>query len=384
MKKLAVILLLLLSIVSTKANDGVFYASGNQLIPITETDISVKKEVLTVTRVGDHLEVTVYYEFFNPSKPKDLLVGFEAEPPYPYYDEDLQMYPEQPHMRNFTVLVNGERLSYEVTTAMYPESYEMTGYYNKGKFSNLTKKQAEQAIKEHDEMVYPFFFVYHFNAHFKEGQNIVVHTYDYDLSNSVGEEYSFPYVLTAANRWANHQIDDFTLTINMGERESFTIDPTFFKDNNDWTIKGKGKKNYAPESKDPMFHLQNGSITFHKNNFHPEGELRISKNRFYMYGMDYDNGLAESIKAVLETLKSQYYSLDINSVAFADDKSSFTDEQKRIMKNMPFAYRGHVFKDEGLRKYFESTAWYIPDSNYQDDMTSMSKEEKEWVMFWSK
>ena len=97
-----------------------------------------------------------------------------------------------------------------------------------------------------------------------------------------------------------------------------------------------------------------------------------------MYGMDYDNGLAESIKAVLETLKSQYYSLDINSVAFADDKSSFTDEQKRIMTNMPFAYRGHVFKDEGLRKYFESTAWYIPDSNYQDDMTSMSKEEKEW------
>lgn len=383
MKKLSVILLLLLTMIGAKANDGVFYASGNQLIPISETDISVKKEVLTITRVDDHLEVTVYYEFFNPSKPKDLLVGFEAEPPYPYFDDDLSFYPEQPHMRNFTVLVNGERLSYEVTTAMYPESVEMTGYYKNGKFSNLTKKQAEQAIKDHDEMVYPFFFVYHFNAHFKEGQNIVVHTYDYDLSNSVGEEFSFPYVLTAANRWANHQIDDFTLTINMGERESFTIEPTFFKDINDWTINGKGKKNYTTEMKEPIFHIQNGNITIHKNNFHPDGELRLSKNRYYLYGWGIDE-TTDFSKAALETLKSQYYRLTINEVSFEEEKASFTDEQKRIMKNMPFAYRGHVFKDEGLRKFFESTAWYISDPNYQDDMTEMSIEEKEWITFWSK
>jgi hypothetical protein len=383
MKKLSVILLLLFTMIGAKANDGVFYASGNQLIPISETDISVKKEVLTITRVDDHLEVTVYYEFFNPSKPKDLLVGFEAEPPYPYFDDDLTVYPEQPHMSNFTVLVNGERLFYEVTTAMYPESYEMTGYYKNGKFSNLTKKQAEQAIKDHDEMVYPFFFVYHFNAHFKEGQNIVVHTYNYDLSNSVGEEYSFPYVLTAANRWANHQIDDFTLTINMGERESFTIQPSFFKDINDWTINGKGKKNYTQEPKEPIFHMQNGSITFHKNNFHPDGELRISKNRYYLYGWDYD-GETDARNAVLETLKSQYYRLVVDEMSFADDKAKLTDEQKRILKNMPFAYRGHVFKDEGLRKYFESTAWYMSDPNYQDDMSDMSIEEKEWITFWSK
>jgi len=383
MKKLSVILLLLFTMIGAKANDGVFYASGNQLIPITETDISVKKEVLTITRVGDHLEVTVYYEFFNPSKPKDLLVGFEAEPPYPYGDDDLSVYPEQPYMRNFTVLVNGERLSYEVTTTMYPEDYEMTGYYKNGKFSNLTKKQAEQAIKDHDEMVYPFFFVYHFNAHFKEGLNIVVHTYTYDLSNSVAEEYSFPYVLTAANRWANHQIDDFTLTLNMGERESFVIEPSFFKDINDWTIKGVGKKNYHPESKFPMFHMQKGSITFHKGNFHPDGELHLSKGRYYMYGWDYD-GETETRNAVLEVLKSQYYRLAVDEMSFADDKAKLTDEQKRILKNIPFAYRGHVFKDEGLRKYFESSAWYIPDPNYQDDMTDMSKDERDWVMFWSK
>lgn len=376
MKKVSVFLLLLLSFFCAKANDGVFYASGNQLIPITETDISVKKEVLTVTRVGDHLEVTVYYEFFNPSKPKDLLVGFEAEPPYPYEEDYMKMFPEQPHMRNFMVLVNGERLNYEVATAMYPEDRGMKDYYKNGKFTDLTKKQAEKAIvEEGNEMVYPFFFVYHFNAHFKEGLNIVVHTYNYDLSYSVGEEYSFPYVLTAANRWANHQIDDFTLTINMGERESFTIAPTFFKDVNAWTINGVGKKNYAPESKYPMFHMQNGSITFHKNNFHPEGELEISKTsaQFMLWG--------KTNQEVLDVVKQQYCSWRVES--FPDDVK-LTKEECRIMKNIPFAYRGHVFKDQGLKRFFESTEWYVPDPNYVDRIEELTEDEREWVEFWSK
>ena len=72
MKKLTILFFLLLLIAGAKANDGVFYASGNQLIPVTETDISVRKEVLTINRVGDRLVVTVYYEVFNPTKPKDL------------------------------------------------------------------------------------------------------------------------------------------------------------------------------------------------------------------------------------------------------------------------------------------------------------------------
>ena len=66
MRKLIIVLFCCLSTLFATANDGVFYASGNQLIPITETDISVKKEVLTLNRVGDHIEVTVYYEFSRP------------------------------------------------------------------------------------------------------------------------------------------------------------------------------------------------------------------------------------------------------------------------------------------------------------------------------
>lgn len=379
MKKTVFLLLAVLAFIGAKANDGVFYASGNQLIPISETDISVKKEVLNITRVGDHLEVTVYYEFFNPSKPKDLLVGFEAEPPYPYFDEDLSVYPEQPHMRNFTVLVNGECLSYEVTTAMYPESNEMTGYYKNGKFSNLTKKQAEQSIKEHDKMFYPYFFVYHFNAHFKEGQNIVVHTYDYDLSNSVAEEYSFPYVLTAANRWANHQIDDFTLTINMGDRESFAIKPTFFKSVDEWTINGVGRTSPGTSltMNEPLFHIQQGGITFHKKNFHPEGEIDLTKKDMPFETMFGDVDREE----VMNLVKLQYatwrtYGFEKNNM--------MTKEDARIMRNLPFAYRGFVFKTKRLQQFFESTNWYVPNPDYVDKLEELSQNEREWIEFWSK
>ena len=63
---------------------------------------------------------------------------------------------------------------------------------------------------------------------------------------------------------------------------------------------------------------------------------------------------------------------------------TLTKEEKRILKNVPFAYRGHVFKDQGLKKFFESTNWYVPDPEYKDDMGTMTQEEREWIEFWAK
>ena len=42
------------------------------------------------------------------------------------------------------------------------------------------------------------------------------------------------------------------------------------------------------------------------------------------------------------------------------------------MKNVPFAYRGYVFKDKGLQAYFNKIWWYMPDPSYvpsTDDFT---------------
>ena len=73
--------LLLLS-TALYANDGAFFGSGNHLVPIMETDISVQKEILYLKKIQNkYIEVSVYYEFFNPKEDKEITVGFEAESP---------------------------------------------------------------------------------------------------------------------------------------------------------------------------------------------------------------------------------------------------------------------------------------------------------------
>ena len=397
MKRLAIFILYCLSAFFASANDGVFYASGNQLIPINETDISVRKEILTLNRVGNHLEVTVYYEFFNPVGEKELLVGFEAESAYNGKDP-MATFPKHPHIRNFKVVVNGVPLNYEVAhvgRGSYNDegNYVPAQYYVNGKFQSWTRKQIEDTMRVWDYMDCPVDYVYHFKATFRPGLNIVLHTYDFDLSSSVEEEFYFPYVLTAANRWANHQIDDFTLNINLGEHVSFHLFPDFFKSADEWTILGKGK--YISDTTwgatygrpTPVFHIQEGGISFHKGNFHPEGELRISQRRdwsisYWEWNADEeDPGTAEEI---IKSFKDQYIPFLLSEEHKKENPyyTMFTPEQRRILKNMPFAYRGYIFKNKTLQDYFESTNWYIPNPEYKGEMEALSEVEQKWVKFW--
>lgn len=80
-----------------------------------ESKISIKKEVLTITRLNDDtLDVKVEYTFFNPNKAKKVLVGFEASEP----DGDVQSESkngEHPYMKNFSVIINGKRVAYKVS-----------------------------------------------------------------------------------------------------------------------------------------------------------------------------------------------------------------------------------------------------------------------------
>ena len=59
-----------------RANDGVFYSTGNTLIPMKETTIRLKKEILNLERKGDWMQVDIYFEFFNPGVERELTVGF--------------------------------------------------------------------------------------------------------------------------------------------------------------------------------------------------------------------------------------------------------------------------------------------------------------------
>ena len=250
------------------ANDGAFTAIGNQLIPITESDITVQKEILTLKKTGNgFIEVTVYYEFFNPKADKTITVGFEAFSPSGDVD-GAPVNGKHPYMKDFTVQLNGKTRPYNV--AFVADSlYQQNGKINS---INLSEFKGRTSGNEVD-----FFYVYHFDATFKQGINIIKHTYRYEISGGVCYNYDFGYILTAANRWGNNQIDDFTLIIDNGVFQSFDIPKTFFDNNSDWTIDGVGKKINAQSEEGiatTRFHIQNGPIIFQKKNFTPVENCR--------------------------------------------------------------------------------------------------------------
>ena len=64
--------------------------------------------------------------------------------------------------------------------------------------------------------------------------------------------------------------------------------------------------------------------------------------------------------------------------------NDISDDMKKIMRNLPFAYRGYVFKTKMLQDYFESTDWYVANPNYVSDMKDLTEDEKKWVNFWTR
>lgn len=348
----------------SSANDGAYYARGNHLIPINETDISVTKEILTIKKIRNQfIEVTVYYEFFNPKEEKTILVGFEAESPHGDVDGTPKN-GQHPYMHDFTVNLNNTILGYQVAYVDLDQQYVQSG-----KVISLDKEETEKNIDDGLMVDY----VYYFEAKFKKGKNIVKHTYNYNLSNGVAYNYFFNYVLTAANRWANKQIDDFTLIIDMGEFESFQVQSSFFDNASDWLINGIGKTreidkedlSYSEFSdKSVRFIMQKGNLVFQKKDFSPKGELYLFSLSQYVL----DQGETKS-------LPFSYYQQDQIPV----EKFS-----KKVLKNLPFARRGYVFSNKELQTYFETkTEWYIPNPNYKPEVEMLTEMEKEWIKNWS-
>ena len=50
-----------------------------------------------------------------------------------------------------------------------------------------------------------------------------------------------------------------------------------------------------------------------------------------------------------------------------------------ILKNLPYAFKGAVFKDKRLNIYFSQFKWYKPNKNYTPSLSSLSEEDKEWI-----
>ena len=332
-------------------NDGAFYMAGNQLVPINETDISVKKEILYIKKTEEFAEVSVYYEFFNPKDEKEIIVGFEAGIPL----GDAGFSPvngHHPYMFDFTVSLNGNFLPYQIAFV------KNSTYTKNHKIQNIDPKSLDNDVIG-DEL--DFQYVYHFKAKFKKGKNIVKHTYRYKLSRGVCYYYDFNYVLTAANRWANKQIDDFTLILDMGDFQTASIRKTFFKNTNEWTFNGIGKITENPDYTN--FYIQQGILVFEKKNFVPKGELSVEEESSYCR----------------EAGGNQKFIFSLGKNRELGDPTEKTPEEKRIIRNLPFARRGYIFKDKTLQDIFKTEDWYQPNPSYVPEVEVLTEEEKQLI-----
>jgi hypothetical protein len=52
---------------------------------------------------------------------------------------------------------------------------------------------------------------------------------------------------------------------------------------------------------------------------------------------------------------------------------------KKVLRNLPFARRGYVFKSPELKAYFERQKWYWPDPAYQPAADLLTRKEQEWL-----
>lgn len=360
-------LLSLSFIAPATANDGSYFASGNQIIPLQETDISVKKEVLSIKRIGGDVRITVDYTFHNPTAEKSLLMGFEADTPYGDAIESPKN-GQHPYIKNFSVNFNGNAVPHKVSylTPALQQDGESKKLYT---IDDLNKNQLTPKVDNQNAI--GEIYVYHFPATFPSGETRVIHTYDYTISSAVFLETEIDYLLTPALRWANKQIDDFTLIIDLGEFQQYHIAPTFFDNLGSWTTHGRVKiamENVTNEMSGEASQMltvwqHHGSITFHTKNFHPKGDLSLFANRFISTDEIFD----------AKTMK-----LSLQSMPWIHDELKLKDEfTRKVLENLPYARRGHIFKNAELKAFFEAKPWYMPDPDYKE--ASLTEEEKTFL-----
>lgn len=381
-----------------RANDAVYFVNGSHLEPLQETDIAIVSEVLTITLNDDGFAyVEVDYQFMNNGQDKDVTMGFEAEAPY-NDGEPVTLQGGHPHIKDFSVVMNGKALSYRnglVFAGNFNDEdmpKEVQEARKKGQHFIPVDLQRWKYDEENSERLYnaktdeyaTHAFAYYFNAHFNKGMNTVRHTYAYRMSFGVGKAFEVPYWLLPAMRWANHQIDDFTLRIRADQcTKHFIIENTPFEGTPFRVTQGKGKtRKLKTELGEDSYEiievvLRNGTLEWHRNNFRTEYDMVIQSADQLDYLIDWGDRPVPT-----------YYDSGATYagwMVYGGDYTKYFPEEKtgefpaRVEHNLPYAHRGYVFKNAKLKNYFESQWWYMPDPTWQPTDNSFSPHEKEMM-----
>lgn len=370
-KKLLLLIALLLVNSSLMANDCVFFAKGNQLVPSEEEkDISVKKEILTLSlQDNGFTKVNVYYELDNKSSsPKTVLMGFEADPPY---NAEREFNPKgvHPFIHDFSVNMNGNLLPYTnaVVERSIPEGFKQIDL-NKWKAEGEIYEATYQVLQS-GEQTKNYSYAYCFKATFEPGINRIIHSYNHETSFGVGQAFLIDYKLTPAVRWANKQVDDFTLVVRADNTaKHFRINKEPFKNSEFKLTEGVGKcrdTKFADENW-VEFSLRNGAFSWHCENFKPTSELSLCSCESLYYTDDEKEPI--KLGSTYDRSKTFVYMFPID-----------TDFKVRVAHNLPYAHRGYVFSKPELKSYFEQFWWYMPDPDYKPNTEDFTEKDNDFI-----
>ena len=356
------------------ANDSAYYTMGNHLVPIKSKNIELQKEIINLKYIGNgSFKVNIYYKLFNNGNFKKDIVGFEA--PLPYNDNGeiisndffckkydiskLNKKEKEAIKRGYRFNNNYWKLVNKVVSDInkkskkkkvidwhyWKESNYLTGIKDfkvlvngvetNWKLSYLTNLQNIGSKDKYDA------FIYYFNVNFFTGVNIIEHSYIINCSQDAINEFIFEYILSTATRWKGGKIKEFILNIDMGKFGYFRIYPTFFDSLKNWHI----ENGFALKNKDENnnkvydFFIRSGKVTFYKKNFFPKDKIYINSPT---------NNINDRI---FDTNSPLYF----NSMNYKFATNLFN---LKIIKSLPYARRGVVFKNKKLLNYFKKFKWY--------------------------
>ena len=373
MKKLLFSILSIVAAITASANDSGYATFGNMLVPFVSTDISVDKEVLTIRLADDgKTYIDVDYTFINHGKEKTILMGFEADPGYPGVDISDNGHPE---IYDFTVMMNGTRITPKTSVVLLDENDNVidrkpidVSKYAYQDFRRVVKKGNEE---NYEAESWGYAFVYSFNATFKQGENHIHHTYNYQNGAGVMENYFLTYKLSPAARWAGGAIRDFTLRVTApNTAKHFFLETEFVQKQDPMIVSGVAKfrnksKKYDWDDSPNNTHyykeisMRNATLEWHLTNYSPKQELEIRSADSFYY--DYSSDVASP---------TAYYDRSCGIYWLWTNQEKYNAQQRRLIRNLPFASRGYVFKDATLKKHFSKLWWYMPDPSYNSANTS--------------
>ena len=366
MKKIFLAIMFCILSIFTFANDWEFGSEGEHIIPLKGSNVAIKKEKITLKLTKDGMLVNVKFVFDSPNA-ENKIIGFVTPESGNGEDEDektkISRKPEPLKIKNFKTIVNGKEVKSNVEL--------LSKLLSKGVLDN-------NIIKEYTEKEKNFYnYVYYFNADFKQGENVVEHSYFYTGSYGVYER-DFDYVVTTISKWKNKTVEDFEIEIQP-ENYFVKLPYSFWKDNKkiNWEIVGKGKMVTIASTKKSndedatglerygiiYLKLNNGFVRYKAKNFSPNQD-------FYMTRMDnilgfeygYPEGKVQGYKfkdKYFEILREVAYS---NHSEIVDSLKNLSDKDLDIVRNYPYALAGYDFARKDLKSYFSQFIWYSPVS----------------------